>query len=74
MDKYEDALARAKELHEAGNGLTKTQMEIVFPELKESNDEKIRKSLLCYFKHWARLYWNDLNVNDIIAYLEKQKE
>lgn len=44
--RYDQALERAKELHEAGNSLTKAQMEIVFPELKESEDERIRKELL----------------------------
>ena len=62
---------RARELHEGGNALTKLQMEIVCPELTESEDERIRKEIIeyiksgeqrkCYNKRW-------------ISYLEKQKE
>ena len=41
-------------------------------ELKESEDEKIRKRLLELFKeHWSE-EWYGLKVNDVISWLEKQ--
>lgn len=68
--KYEEALERAKELHEAGNALTKAQMEIVFPELKESEDERIRKEMIAFICEFAPEHLKA----DFVAYLEKQKE
>lgn len=71
---YDEMVQRVKELHEAGNALTKKQMEIVLPELAESEDEKIRKWLVDYFakigKSWIH---RDFTCEQIIAYLEKQK-
>lgn len=48
------------------------------PELKESEDEKIRKWLVGYFNQYAtdgiEEFGNGLKVKDVIAYLEKQGE
>lgn len=48
--KYDEALERAKNLHkdavEMENNMTTKTCEIIFPELKESEDEKIRKRIL----------------------------
>ena len=80
MDKYQEALGRAKELHEAGNALTKSQMEIVFPELKESKDERIRKDIVFILNEYSHMseeqgfLCNKSVINDALAYLEKQKE
>jgi hypothetical protein len=75
---YDEMVQRVKELHEAGNDLTKKQMEIICPALAESEDERIRKELVAFFKEmrdtWREIYWHDLEVDGIIAYLEKQKE
>lgn len=83
MDKYQEALERARELHEAGNALTKSQMEIVFPELKESEDERIRKELV-YFIQKEKEYMESkvkpensprlMFFMDALAYLERQNE
>lgn len=68
---------RARELHEGGNALTKLQMEIVCPELAESEDEKIREELLQFFhqtlKQRTTVVPKD-NYKRWIAYLEKKKE
>jgi len=78
MDRYEEALSRARHWLENGETLetTKKCLEIIFPELRESEDEKIRKEIigylnskvataeeteLLYFKRW-------------ITHLEKLKE
>lgn len=57
-------------------------IESIFPELLESNDERIRKELIENFKwfcgnHSETTKWgkdDDLFVKDIIAWLEKQKD
>ena len=76
---YKKAFEAAKGLHDAGNALTKKQMEIVFPELAKSEDERIRKELVAFFievrnREGNEGYWHDLKVANILAYLEKQKE
>ena len=70
MDEYKEALNRAKELHESGNALTKAQMEIVFPELNESEDEKIRTRLIALVEAFGQGSYK----NEMLAYLERQKE
>lgn len=55
----------------------------VFPELKESEDERIRKRLVEYFNVYydrfssgnnVNVHWEGLEVKSVIAYLERQKE
>lgn len=65
MDRYEEALERAKK------GLP---IDEVFPELKESEDERIRKGLLEIFNKAQFGEWGKLKIKDIIAWLERQKE
>ena len=78
MGKYEEALERAKELHESGNALTKLQMEIVFPVLKESKDESIRKyiqhELACLRASEGKGSERYNELSSAIDYLERQKE
>ena len=82
---YEAMVQRARELHEAGNDLTKRQMEIVCPELAESEDERIRKKLVQFFSdiksisesgrtEWAVRKEDAKLCKAAIAYLEKHKE
>ena len=76
---YDAMVQRVKELYESGNALTKRQMEIIYPELAESEDERIRTFLhhtftaqyLCKDKTGK---WHGEPVINILAYLEKQKE
>jgi hypothetical protein len=55
-------------------------LENLFPELKESKDEKIRKGLLESFKHQQResridAEWlNGIKLSEVVSWLEKQKE
>ena len=68
MGKYEEALERAK----AGKPLDE-----VFPELKESEDERIRKDLLRCCDDWDKGQFGCMKKEDvplIRAYLERQKE
>ena len=75
---YDDALERAKEIHKTINPVGQKDIEVIFPELAESEDERIRKEIRTYLH-------NELhNIDQLtprtneferwIAWLEKQKE
>ena len=61
---YDNALKRAKEWE--GNPAA---VEYIFPELTESEDEKILKRI----KTAVEQYWSDEPLKEILAWLEKQK-
>ena len=44
----------------------------IFPELKESEDEKIRKAQLDYWRSVGGKEWHGVPVQEVIAWLEKQ--
>ena len=76
---YKEALERAKQfsenplLEDSGN-----VVEYIFPELKESEDEKIRKELIKVFsnreKYLIDQSFGDITVSEVLAWLEKQGE
>lgn len=70
-EKYKKALEKAKVYH---NDYTKDIMEDIFPELRESEDEKIRKVLIKFFSMGAKnnLHTDGIADKAIIAWLEKQ--
>ena len=78
--KYKDALERASKLRVQNPFDTVSQMmEHVFPELQESEDEKIRKGLIDYFDSANKADENPLmqygiHTDKILAWLEKQGE
>ena len=89
--KYKEALERAREYWETDNDNTldikaKGTMEYLFPELKESEDERIRKELISLVENWKifnpnspfdehPVYTSDKDtVDKILAWLEKQGE
>ena len=55
-----------------------TAMRFLIPELRESEDERIRKRLIEYFEGFkmgnAEVRWEGLIVQEVLAWLEKQKE
>ena len=70
--KYKEALERAKTLYENANGMIlKKWVEQVFPELAESEDERIRKEILEFVTIVADSKSNKM---EWIAWLEKQVE
>lgn len=79
---YDEVLERAKNLLATSVAYDRFTIEKIFPELRESEDEKIRKGLIENFKWFCGDYpetskWgkdDDLLVKDIIAWLEKQSE
>lgn len=72
--KYNEALERARAYFENENY---TEMADVFPELTESEDERMLLTIIRGFENWkgnGNMKFNNTNVDDILAYLEKQKE
>lgn len=73
--KYLDALERANSFQEKYGG---DYAGYIFPELRESEDEKIRKFLIDYFTSYkignVATKLNGYRIDDILNYLEKQKE
>lgn len=74
MDKQE-AKKILKEFHDKSALFSvRTALETVLPELKEGEDEKIRKTLIEYFNAYPKDYYGELKKSHIIAWLEKQKK
>ena len=72
-EKYKEALKRADSLTEKYGG--REFAEYVFPELAESEDERIRKWLVDYFKEVGRSWIHrEISPEQVLAWLEKQKE
>ena len=74
---YKEALERARKIHnETKFDYEKGMMEEIFPELKLSEDERIRKALYIYLdwldgrKDYAPK--GEYSIRDMIAWLEKQ--
>lgn len=75
--KYKDALVRAMRKWRSGL-MTREELEELFPELADSEDEKIKNTLIDLFKNRLMYYGTeklqDLKVDDIVSWLEKQGE
>ena len=75
---YDKALEIAKAWRKLDNNdLSNHDLETLFPEIRESGDERIRKALLDYFGECKKLDINpvhDAQTNTILAWLEKQGE
>lgn len=75
---YKDALERAKRLYKDAVTLQLEQdikdYETIFPELKESEDEKIRKELLTWLQNTEGQVLPMDRYNAALAWLEKQGE
>ena len=82
--KYKEALEKAKsmidDLRKGEDILAVSNLETMFPELKESDDERIRKELLESFKYQQREsrtdkeWLNGIKLSEVVAWLEKQGE
>lgn len=77
--KYKEALERAREFYnneECRVGMTPVDLEDIFPELKESEDERIRKALITYFQNfpYVGIESAGTNAKEVLAWLEKQGE
>mgnify|MGYP006958173794 CR=1 FL=1 len=77
--RYDEAIETASKIN-SGEGIAAphdfTICEVIFPELKESEDKKIRNWLIGYFRQYKEdgmeKYSNGLKVDSIIAWIENQ--
>lgn len=80
MEQYKEKLEEAKKLYESANDDQKHVLESLFPELKESEDEQIRKVLVGWFKRYKEQdtcgseMFNGIPTDNILTWLEKQVE
>jgi len=76
--RYIEALERARKLHkdaiDMGENIWAKQCEIIFPELAESEEDKIRKDLIEWIDDFPDPIWRCHHKKDVIAWLEKQGE
>ena len=71
--KYKEALEKARQFSERPlEEDSSSIVEYIFPELKESEDERIRKALIRF--HKSTIDVDGIKSEDIIAWLEKQGE
>ena len=73
-DKYTKALNEAITAHKDEDKHLRATLERIFPELKESKDQRIRKALIKYFNAYAShsQLRDGVTAGDAIAWLEKQ--
>lgn len=73
-EKYNEALERAKRLHgEPTGGTERIVCEQIFPELKDSEYEKVRKVIMgCCIDHGHKYGCFGVTMEDMCAWLEKQ--
>lgn len=76
-ERYEKALETVQEILSSGQdrialSRLKLRLEPAFPELKETKDEHIRKSLVKAFDGICKKEWGGLEVKEVLAWLEKQ--
>ena len=74
--KYKKALDNARLMYDAGNNDVKHIVGQLFPELAESENERIRKALITFFSRFPYNNMEDAGINakDVISWLEKQAE
>ena len=72
---YKDALEWIRDLYPTMEGSVKEDAEHFFPELAESEDERIRNRIIGYLKQDIEEHpERKERINEMLAYLEKQKE
>ena len=74
MDKYNEALERAKAAYGTG-AYDDATLEFIFPQLCETEDERIREHIVEILDSLPGCYWyGQKEKDDSLAWLEKQKE
>jgi hypothetical protein len=73
---YDEALKLASAAHKDEDKHLKATLERIFPELKENEDERIRKLLISGMKHltYTAETFASIPIKDVIDWLEKQGE
>lgn len=74
--RYDERLKRAIAAHKDDDKHIKATIERIFPELKESDDERVRKALIKYFNAYTSYseLRDGVTAGDAIAWLEKRDE
>lgn len=74
--KYKEALGWMQSLYKGLHGATKEDAEHYFPELKESDDERIKKAItrILYENYTDAAVIKGVEIAEIVAWLEKQSE
>ena len=72
--RYDDAIERAKEINNEQRAQPFNVMTKVFPELKESEDERIRKELIKETKGCEVRLFEAVTNDEFVSWLEKQGE
>ena len=72
---YEEKLAEAKKLYETANADQRYVLESIFPELVESEDEKMKKAIthVLYENYTDAAVIEGVEIAEIVAWLEKQQ-
>ena len=76
---YEEKLEEAKRLYQTANPDQRYLLERLFPEIREREDERIRKVLIDYFNRYKEQEecgvktFNGIPTDNILAWLEKQE-
>ena len=78
VKRYDEAVKKAESLYKASEPMSACNviLEVVFPELKESEDEKIRTAILNHLKKMWGNCKDDIcgvHIEDAIAWLENKK-
>lgn len=76
-DRYEQALSRAKEYYaKLGDSRLKREIEEIFPELRDIDDERIRKEIVSIVEQYGRICKKEgdpcLVINECIDWLERK--
>lgn len=76
VKRYDEAIEIARQIHDADrvSGIELTTCEEIFPELAESENERIRKEIINYFEHYPNIIVKRERKRDWIAWLERQGE
>jgi len=72
--KYKEAISKARECMKDG-GISQNTIDYlcnIFPELAESEDERIRKQIISFLKEFEYDHYRNLDFSSWIAWLEKQ--
>ncbi len=69
---YDKALKKASAAYKDEDRYLKATLERIFPELKEDDDEKIKKDLIQWVDEFPDTIWRGHYKKDIIAWLEEQ--
>lgn len=71
-EKYKQALERARYYHSKDYMLINSAIENIFPELAESEDERIRKAIINSVETDSSVYESSVSPHDMIVWLKKQ--